>query len=845
MEFNYSAWPRRAGVADGKAPMTQPSNYELAAASGADTAPRRGWTLLAAAVIVAAGVAAYWNSFAGQFVFDDVPSILENPSITHLGDLGKVLCPPQYSTATGRPLVNLSLALNYAIGGTADLWSYHAFNLAVHLLAALTLMGIVRRTLLSPPLRGHFSRAALPLATATSLLWALHPLQVQAVTYIIQRAESLASLMYLLTLYCTIRSAAPGATRSLWTLLAILSCAAGMASKEMVAAAPVVVLVYDRLFLAGSWRGALSRRKFLYAGLAATWVLLAALMWPEPRGSVAGFGLVDVTPWGYAATEAGVILYYLRLVFWPSPLVVDYYWPWANSVAGIVPPALAVGAMLAATIWLLWRGRPAAMAGVWFFLVLAPTSSFVPILYPIFEHRMYLPLAAVVCAAVLGGYRLLVILGRRGPAADTPACAGLLGGAAVLVVLTVTLGWLTHQRNTIYASESVFWQDVIDKQPKAWGGPVSLGSVCFHAGKFDEALQYFRASQKLAQDKVQYRTSGYDIALALFYKGQYSEAQEELTRLVSVVSPDVDALTRKGDSAMEQHKIAEAADAYARALRKDPEYIRAILGLANAYVAQGKTAEAKQVLAKTQTLLKDLPTAVAIATLYERMGDTNAALVALRRVLPRRLAAQDVPTVTILGTLYAKAGDFPKAVESFKRAAAAATQPADQDIANRQLGLAYTSMGQYAQAEQAYQAALKADANDALVLNNLAYLYANKLDAIDKASPYAAKAAQREPNNPIFLYTYGSILAETGDYAAAASQLTRARQLYTSPASIARVDYHLGQICEQTHRPREAVRHYRQGLETLAGQKDDPMYKDLSEALSRLKNPRAPQTSSP
>jgi tetratricopeptide (TPR) repeat protein len=812
--------------------------------SPADSAPSRRWIFLAAAVIVAAGVAAYWNSFAGQCVFDDPSSIRENPSITHLGDLRKVLCPPRLSSVTGRPLVNLSLAVNYAIGGTVDRWSYHAFNLAFHLLAALTLMGIVRRTLTSPALRGRFGRAALPLATAISLLWALHPLQVQAVTYIIQRAESLASLMYLLTLYCTIRSAGPGATRATWTAAAILSCAAGMATKEMMATAPVAVLVYDRLFLAGGWRQAISRRKFLYAGLAATWLILAALMWSGPRSNTTGFGLKGVTPWGYAGTEFGVILYYLRLVFWPSPLVGDYYWPWANSVAGILPPALAVGAMLAATIWLLWRGRPAAMAGVWFFLILAPTSSFVPIIDPVFEHRMYLPLAAVVCAAVLGGYRLLVILGRHGPAADTPACAGLLGGAAAVAALAVTLGWLTHQRNRVYASEIVFWQDVVDKQPNNWRGPFSLGNAFLAAGNLDQANNYFQASQKIAHSSIQYRSSGYDIALVMFRKDQYLQADQELTRLLSATPPDADVLTLKGNLAMKQDKPAEAANDYARALQKDPNHVEALAGLADAYLAAGKTAEAKQALAKTQPLFKDPPTAATIARLYERMGDRDAGIAVLRQAIPRRLPAQDVPAVTILGTFYAKVGNFPKAAECFTRAAAAATQPADQDIANRELGLAYTSMGQYVQAERAYQAALKADANDALVLNNLAYLYANKLNAIDKASPYAAKAAHLEPNNPTFLYTYGCILAETGDYAAAEGPLTRARQLYTSPASIARVDYRLGQICEQTHRPREAVRHYRQGLEALQGQQDPgapDLRQELTDALDRVQNKKGPK----
>ena len=240
--------------------------------SGSPGRPRRRWPIvLAVAVLLGAGIAAYWNSFSGGIVFDDYVTIRENPSITNLADLPAVLQPPRDISSSGRPLVNLSLAVNYTLGGTSDMWSYHAFNLAIHLLATLTLLGVVRRTLLSPPLRERFGRGALPLAGAVALLWMLHPLQVQSVTYITQRAESMVSLAYLLTVYCTIRSAS--SSRIAWSAAAVLSCATGMLCKEVMVTAPVAVLVYDRLFLAGGWRRALSQRRGLYIGLAVTWLI--------------------------------------------------------------------------------------------------------------------------------------------------------------------------------------------------------------------------------------------------------------------------------------------------------------------------------------------------------------------------------------------------------------------------------------------------------------------------------------------------------------------------------------------------------------------------------------------
>ena len=151
-------------------------------------------------LIAAAGGLAYSNSFSVPFIFDDIRAIVENPSIREPGDLEQVLTGPPDSSVRDRPVVGLTLAFNYALGGLA-VGGYHLFNLAVHILAGLTLFGIVRRTLLAPRLPGRFQESSTPLALAISLIWLVHPLQTESVTYIIQRSESLAGFFYLFTLY--------------------------------------------------------------------------------------------------------------------------------------------------------------------------------------------------------------------------------------------------------------------------------------------------------------------------------------------------------------------------------------------------------------------------------------------------------------------------------------------------------------------------------------------------------------------------------------------------------------------------------------------------------------------
>ena len=284
--------------------------------------PQRS-ALVAAGLIVLATLAAYSNSFAGPFVFDDELSIPSNMTIRQLWPIWKPLCPPNHGeTVSGRPLLNLSLAIDYAIS-RLDVWSYHATNLAIHILAALLLFGILRRTFLLPAMRDRWGAAAVPLALTIALVWAVHPLQTESVTYIIQRAESLFGLFYLLTLYCFVRGV--GSSRAmLWYAVCVVACLLGMASKEVMVSAPLMVLLYDRTFVAGSFREAWRRRYGLYLALAGTWLLLGWLVaWSGTRGSSAGFG-IGVGCWEYLGTQFGAILNYLKLCVWPHPLVFYY-----------------------------------------------------------------------------------------------------------------------------------------------------------------------------------------------------------------------------------------------------------------------------------------------------------------------------------------------------------------------------------------------------------------------------------------------------------------------------------------------------------------------------------------
>lgn len=354
-------------------------------------------------LLIIIGAVAYTNSLRGPFIFDDKPNIPDNAKVQRLWPLSEAMSAPEGSGISGRPILCLSLALNYAIS-KYSVWSYYLVNVIIHLLAGLALYGIVRRTLLSKHLRRRFGNHAAVLAWVTATIWVVHPIQTGSVTYIIQRAEPLMGMFYLLTLYAAVR-AMESRRAAVWSVVSVACCGLGMATKEVTVTAPLIVLLHDRVFTAGSLRSALRRRWGLYAGLAGTWGILAMAMRSSSYLDT-GFS-IGISPFDYALNQFIVVAHYLWLCVWPAKLCLHYNWPVVKEFDKILPSMLVIAGMVGATAWGLARNRKWGYLGAWFFGILAPTSSFVPLKNLAFEHRLYLSLAAPIVLVVTGGYILL------------------------------------------------------------------------------------------------------------------------------------------------------------------------------------------------------------------------------------------------------------------------------------------------------------------------------------------------------------------------------------------------------------------------------------------------------
>jgi len=733
----------------------------------APAAPRAA--LGSAALLAAAALAAYHNTFSVPFLFDDADAIVGNPTIRTLWPPWSAWVPPPGGgTTSGRPLVNFSLALNYALSGTG-VWSYHLFNLAIHLGAGLALFGLLRRTLALPALAGRFGQDALLLALAAAAWWTLHPLQTQAVTYLVQRAESLMSLCYLLTLYAFVRAVASPAP-SRWYALSFAACLAGMACKEVMVSAPLLVLLFDRTFVAGSFRAAWGQRRRFYLALAGTWLLLLLLVASTGgnRGGTVGLG-VGVGWWAYWLTQFRALPYYLGRAFWPDPLIFEYGTFWEPGLAAVAGRAALVLGLLGATAGLLWRRPALGFLGVWFFALLAPTSLLPGTTQMIVEHRPYLALAAVLTPAAVA-VRLLA--GRR----------GLLAGLAV----AATLGALTVRRNATYRSEESLWLDTLAKRPQNPRALDFYGLALANRGRLDEAARCFEKAISLNPGSG---PSHEGLGTVLFRLGQLEEARAHFQVAVILKPGSFVGHSGLGTLAFRAGDAQLAAHHWQEAARLNPSNVQARRDLAAALLQLGRHAEA---LAAFQAALQLDPADAA----------THSDLAA---------------AALLLGQLELATRHGREAVR---------LDPA-RPGAHNNLAAVFNRAGQFAAAWEHAQQALR-------LSPDLAHAHFNAGEALAGLGRFAEATAHFEaelrlrPKHIGALAGLGNALLRTGRPAEALQQLEAALRHDPGHAQ-ARTD--AGSALVHLGRPAEAGPHYRAALERAPS--DPALHNNLGVALLR------------
>lgn len=711
---------------------------------------RRIW--LAGAAIVAAVFLGYANSFRGPFVFDDEPAILENATIRQLWPLSGPLSPPKDFgvTVSGRPVLNLSLALNYAISGTAP-WSYHVFNVGVHALAALVLFGIVRRTLRKPLFAERWGEGAEATAAVTALLWALHPLQTESVTYVIQRAESLMGLFFLLTLYGFIR-ATESARPHGWVAVMVVSAVLGMGCKEVMATVPLVVFLYDRMFVAGSFREAGRERGWWHGALLASWLPLGWLVLSAGGNRGGTFVLTWAGCRDYWLTQFGAVTHYLRLTVWPEPLVFDYGTFWVRTVGEVAVPAVMVLGLLGATLWALWRRPVAGFLLATFFVILAPTSLVPGTIQMIVEHRMYLPLAAVI-GLIVG--------------------VGVAWGGRVALVsfvgIAVVMGGLTWRRNRDYASDLRLWGDTVAKRPTSAIAQGNLGTAHYRRGQWAEAIVAYREALRLGPVTAQMH---YNLGLALDEAKRGDEAMAEYAEAVKILPYFAQAHTKRARLLIARGRSEEALEPLRLALSYLPEWTEAHYLLGLALLESGRPDLAGRAFARVLQIDPNHADAELHWGAAEfRRGKGSEAERHLRRALVLRPASADAHYN--LGLVLAASWRADAAAAEYREAVR--LQP-EHATARLNLGVLLAQGGKFTEARVELEGAVRADPQLAAAHGNLGIVLAELGRPEEAVRSYEA-ALRLRPDYPEMHYNLGNALVQLRRYPEARTYFAEAVKL--------------------------------------------------------------------
>lgn len=696
----------------------------------------------------------YCNSLHADFVLDDEFNVLKNPLIRHLlwntQGINNVMI---YHTMTHRPLVVETFALNYAVDGV-DPFGYHLTNIAIHITNTILAFMLMQQIFRTQGLSVHFGTHAVPLAFTIALLWGVHPLNTNAITYISQRFESLMSTFYLLTLYAWLRR---------WFALAVVTSVLGMISKEIMVTVPVMIVLLDVGFITRSWRETLSQRWRALAVLTSVVITIAGrdlLFLPKYMAGVGLGGQANF--WPYITTEPHAVLHYLWLIFWPSPLIFDYGWPAATGLKIIVPTFMVV-ILLVLALWgvvqkQLWAPPLAA-----YFVILAPSSSFIPIFGDYYdEYRAYLPSLAIVAAIVVTAQiamRHFHISPRWGVVLAT--------GMAVI------LGGLTLRRNEDYRSGVTLWADTVQKSPENPRAYNNLGNALINKQDWVGAEQAFRASIKLWPDFAEPHNN---LGLILSRRGDLVGAEREYRESIRSRNTLVEAHNNLGQILGLQKDFVGAEQEFRFAVMLEPYNIPAHHNLAVILHQQGNLPAAEQEFLNIIHLSPENgDTHAALGSLYLEQGKTIPAEQELREAI--RLQPAQPDAYSNLGVLFQRQGDLASAEQNFQEALRIQPNHAD---AHSNLGWVLKLQGHIDTAEHELREALRIDPHHVNAHNNLGVVLV-ELGRLDAAEHEFHAVLAIDPNNINAHSNLAQLFADRNDTEAEQAELREVKRLQNNP----------------------------------------------------------------
>ncbi len=523
----------------------------------------------------------YSSNLAGPFVFDDGSNIKNNPAIrlTQLSWSG-LKDAASKSPLPNRPLAYISFALNYYFHSYHPV-GFRLVNILIHMSAGGFLFLFIKTTLGLPALKSRFGNSRwLPYIAV--LIWLIHPLHIQSVTYIVQRMNSMASMFYILAMLCYTRARLTQSPTIKWLLAAacLMSGILALGTKETAATLPCFILLYEWFFFQDLSREWLKRHLPFLIGV---FILLIGVSLIYLDGHpferiLSQYELRNFTLTQRVVTEFRVVILYLSLLIYPHPnrLNLDYDFPISHSLIDPITTLAAlmvIVGLIGIACLLAKKDRLLSFCLLWYFGNLVIESSLIG-LEIVFEHRTYLPSMMIILIAVILADRYLRFK--------------VLKIVTIFAIILVFSAW-THERNTLWSNAVSLWSDVVEKSPQKARPHNNLGNALKHQGKIEEAIVHFN---KALQINPGYAKAYNNLGTALASQGKTEEAVKHFGIALYINPGYAAAHSNIGVALAGQDELEKAIVHFRAALRLKPDYAKVHSNLGAALVRQGKLQEA-------------------------------------------------------------------------------------------------------------------------------------------------------------------------------------------------------------------------------------------------------------
>ncbi|MBC8286107.1 MAG: tetratricopeptide repeat protein [Nitrospinae bacterium] len=621
----------------------------------------------------------YFNSLKGSFQFDDAHLI----NSQWLLNTDAFFDHPLSAEIGRRPVLNWTFALNNQLA-RHKVFGFHLFNLALHIGVTLLIFFIIGRA------KYLLNKCGWVFPLTTALLFSLHPLNTDSVSYISSRSSLLATFFYLLTLYIFLnlfcpKKITPFTKKLPLSLLILAGIYLSVASKLIGATLPFMLAVWYWGFIGRKQypnfhKAAMSNRSAFIGLTLVTIISTGVIIFGDSWIHIPfdqGFELFGRAPYFIVQLKV-IVFYYLKLFYFPFNLNVDSGFPFSSAMTD--PAIIFSGLIILASILaiLKWRNVWVVVGAIWFFITLAPTSSFIPLNDLAVEHRMYLPMSLGLSLVAGVGIKTLPMLWRL----------------RLLVVLLIALGATTAARNADWVSELSLWKDSATKNPFSPRPHNNAGKAYYEKGDLAQASYHFEKSVA---------------NIPRFVANQYNiqDPKGFLERRNKVAGKN------------DENKLKSPSSLKIMAELVEPHY-----NLASVYLDQGRLDEAEEEYLKTQALRPGhFSSKIGLSSVYNQKGLYDQAVSLLEQAVQENITSSD-PGFALarlnLGELYGKTGKIADAITEWE-----AALKIDPSLlpAHFNLGTAYMMTGKLESAENAFKHCLKLNSRYEPALFNLAKVY--------------------------------------------------------------------------------------------------------------------------